>query len=366
MSAAMPGPLQGLTIVEMAGIGPAPFAGMMLADHGARVIRIERDGLIGIPNDPLLRSRHSIALDLKTDAARGIVRQLAGCADGLIEGHRPGVMERLGLGPDELLRLNPKLVYGRVTGWGQEGPLASTAGHDIDYLAITGLLHGIGPKERPVVPANYIADYAGGGMMLAFAMVAALLHVQRGGEGQVLDCAMSDGAALIGALTYGMRAAGLWSDERESNLLDGGSATYGVYACSDGRFVALGAIEPQFREALLDGLGLAADAGKDEVAGAIAMRSRDEWVAHFDGTDACVAPVLTLEEAPDHPHNRARGTFIDPDGVMQPAPAPRYSRMHATEPAPPRQAGEDGEAILSDLGYSADDIATLRREGALL
>ena len=362
----MPGPLHGLTIVEMAGIGPAPFAGMMLADHGAEVIRVEREGLIGIPNDPLLRSRRSIALDLKRDPAREIVRKLAARADGLIEGYRPGVMERLGLGPDVLLGDNPKLIYGRATGWGQEGPLADTAGHDIDYLALTGLLHGIGPKERPIVPINYIADYAGGGMMLAFGMVSALLELQRGGNGQVVECAMSDGAALIGALTYGMKAAGLWTDARESNLLDGGLATYGVYRCSDGRFVALGAIEPQFRKALIEGLGLAEDAGKEEIAGAIAMRSRDEWVAHFEGSDACVAPVLTLEEAPEHPHNQARGTFIKLAGVVQPRPAPRYSSSTAAEPRAPRAAGADGDDILQALGYSADEIAQLREEGVLL
>ena len=362
----MPGPLQGLTIVEMAGIGPAPFAGMMLADHGAEVIRIEREGLIGIPDDPLLRSRRSIALDLKAEGACEVVGKLALTADGLVEGYRPGVMERLGLGPEELLRANPGLVYGRVTGWGQSGPLASQAGHDIDYLAISGLLHGIGPRERPVVPANYIADFAGGGMMLAFGMVTALLHVQRGGSGQVIDCAMSDGAALIGALTYGMRAAGLWGDERESNLLDGGSATYGVYECSDGRFLALGAIEPSFRETLLEGLGLASDARKDEVTGSIATRPRDEWVSHFAGTDACVAPVLTMEEAPVHPHNRTRGTFIELDSVTQPAPAPRYSATQPIGPSPPRKAGADGEAILSELGYSPREIGRLRREGVLL
>jgi alpha-methylacyl-CoA racemase len=362
----MAGPLHGLTIVEMAGIGPAPFAAMMLADHGAEVIRVEREGLIEIRNDPLRRSRKSIALDLKRDGAREIVRKLAAHADGLIEGYRPGVMERLGLGPGELSAANPKLVYGRVTGWGQEGPLATTAGHDVNYLAISGLLHGIGPKERPVVPINYVADYAGGGMMLAFGMVAALLDVRRGGSGRVIDCAMSDAAALIGALTYGMRAAGLWSDERESNLLDGGSPTYAVYECSDGKFLAVGAIEPQFREALFEGLGLAPDGGRDEVEGAISMRSRDEWVEHFAGTDACVAPVLTLEEAPEHPHNRSRGTFIDLDGVVQPGPSPRFAGESADNPRAPRKGGEDGEAILADLGYSPDDIARLRREGALL
>jgi alpha-methylacyl-CoA racemase len=366
MNARMPGPLHGLKIIEMAGIGPAPFAGMMLADHGAEVIRIEREGLIAVPNDPLLRSRRSIALDLKKPAARDIVRKLAAVADGLIEGHRPGVMERLGLGPDVLLSDNPKLVYGRVTGWGQDGPLANEAGHDLNYLALSGLLHGIGPKERPVVPGNYIADFAGGGMMLAFAMVSALLAVQRGVDGQVIDCAMSDGAALIGALTYGMHAAGLWSDEREANLLDGGAASYGVYQCSDGKYVALGAIEPQFREALLEGLGLAPDAGKDEVAGAIEARTRNEWVADFAGKDACVAPVLALSEAPEHPHHRVRGTFVELDGVTQPGPAPRYSATGTGNPRPPRRPGEDGEAILSGLGYSAKEIAELKGEGVLL
>jgi alpha-methylacyl-CoA racemase len=362
----MAGALHGLTIIEMAGIGPAPFAGMMLADHGAQVIRVEREGLIGIPNDPLLRSRRSIALNLKTDGARKIVRTLAARSDALIEGYRPGVMERLGLGPDALLAENAKLVYGRVTGWGREGPLAATAGHDVDYLAITGLLHGMGPKERPTVPINYLADYAGGAMMLAFGMVAALLKVQRGGEGQVVDCAMTDGAALLGAFTYGMLAAGLWTDERESNLLDGGSATYGVYECSDGKFIALGAIEPQFRSALLEGLGLSDDAGKQEIAGAVSTCSRDEWVAQFAGSDACVAPVLDLEEAPGHPHNRSRGTFIDVGGVVQPGPAPTLSATPASDPRPPREPGADGEAILLEIGYSAEEISQLRREGALL
>ena len=366
MTALMPGPLHGLTIVEMAGIGPAPFAAMMLADHGAEVIRVEREGLIGIPNDPLLRSRRSIALDLKTEAACKVVCQLAARADGLIEGYRPGVMERLDLGPNRLLKDNPKLVYGRVTGWGQDGPLAPVVGHDVNYLAITGLLQGIGPKERPVVPINYIADFAGGGMMLAFGMVAALLAVQRGGEGQVIDCAMSDGAALIGALTYGMRAAGLWNDERESNLLDGGDAAYGIYECSDGKFLAVGAIEPRFREALFEGLGLNGDAGREEVAGAIAMRTRDEWVSHFAEKHGCVAPVLTLAEAPNDPHNRARGTFMDVDGVVQPGPAPRFSASERAKPTPPREPGADGEAILAELGYSAGQIETLRREGTLL
>ncbi len=355
----MTGPLHGLTIVEMAGLGPGPFAAMMLADHGATVIRVERAGMISVPNDPLLRGRQSIALDLKREECRAVVRKLCASADGLVEGYRPGVMERLELGPDALIAANPKLVYGRVTGWGQSGPLAAEAGHDINYLAITGLLHGIGPKERPVVPVNYIADYAGGGMMLAFGMVAALLAVQRGGKGQVIDAAMSDGAALIGALTYGLRAAGAWRDEREANLLDGGEPAYGVYRCLDGKFLALGAIEPQFRASLFKGLALPDGSDREQIAAVIATRGRDDWVRHFAGTDACVAPVLDLGEAPVHPHNIARRTFLDLDGVFQPAPAPHYSETILDRPDPPRREGQDGAAILASLGYDADQIGQI-------
>jgi alpha-methylacyl-CoA racemase len=357
----MAGPLSGLKIVEMAGLGPGPFAAMMLADHGAEVIRVERAGMIGVPNDPLLRNRRSISLDLKREECVEAVRRLAQQADGLIEGYRPGVMERLGLGPDELLRANPKLVFGRVTGWGQDGPLAQDAGHDINYVALTGLLHGIGPSERPVVPINYIGDYAGGGMMLAFGMVSALFAVQRGGQGQVIDAAMSDGAALIGALTYGLRAAGHWRDQREANLLDGGEPTYGVYRCRDGKFLSLGAIEPQFRASLFKGLALSPGASRDDIAAVIASRSRDDWVAHFAGTDACVAPVLDLGEAPVHPHNMARRSFVDLDGVFQPAPAPRYSETTLDRPDPPRREGQDGAAILAEIGYGAAEIDNLLR-----
>ncbi len=360
----MAGPLTGLKIIEMAGLGPGPFAGMMLADHGGQVIRVERKGMIAVPSDPLLRNRRSIALDLKREECRDVVRRLAGGADGLIEGYRPGVMERLGLGPDALLAGNPQLVYGRVTGWGQIGPLAQEAGHDINYLGLTGLLHGIGPKERPVVPVNYIADYAGGGMMLAFAMVAALLAVQRGASGQVIDAAMTDGAALIGALTYGLKAAGAWRDEREANLLDGGDPAYGVYRCLDGKFVTVGAVEPQFRASLFKGLALAVDATREEIAAVVATRSRDAWVAHFARTDACVAPLLDLEEAPVHPHNVARRTFLDLAGVFQPAPAPRYSATSLDRPDPPRREGEDGADILAELGYSADKIEQLLKDAA--
>jgi alpha-methylacyl-CoA racemase len=362
----MAGPLKGIRIVEMGGIGPAPFAAMMLADHGAEVIRIERAGMIGFPNDPLRRSRRSISLDLKRNEARDAVRRLAARADGLIEGYRPGVMERLGLGPEDLHHENSRLVYGRVTGWGQESPLASEAGHDINYIALSGLLHGIGTRDRPVAPINYLGDYAGGGMMLAFGMVSALLAVKAGGEGQVVDAAMSDGSALIGAMTYGLRAAGLWKDEREANLLDGGAPTYGIYRCKDGRFVALGAIEPQFQQALFKGLALDDEADREAIAIVIKSRTRDEWAAHFAGTDACVAPVLDLEEAPVHPHNIARRAFVDLDGVFQPAPAPRYSTMTLDRPDPPRAEGQDGEAILEEIGYSGEEIARMRTEGVLL
>ena len=357
----MAGPLSGLKIVEMAGLGPGPFAAMMLADHGAEVIRVERAGMIGVPNDPLLRNRRSISLDLKREECREVVRRLAARADGLIEGYRPGVMERLGLGPDELIKANPKLVYGRVTGWGQDGPLANEAGHDINYIALSGLLHGIGPKDRPVAPINYLGDYAGGGMMLAFGMVSALLAVQRGGAGQVIDAAMSDGTALIGALTYGLRAAGLWRDEREANLLDGGEAIYGIYRCLDGKFLSVGAIEPQFQEALYKGLALRPGSGREEIAMVIASRTRDQWAAHFAGTDACVAPVLDLGEAPVHPHNIARRTFVDIEGVFQPGPAPRYSDTVVERPDPPRREGQDGRAILEDLGYGAGEIEQILR-----
>jgi alpha-methylacyl-CoA racemase len=348
-----------MEIVEMAGLGPGPFAGMMLADHGAEVIRVERAGMIGVPNDPLLRNRRSISLDLKREECRAVVRKIATAVDGLIEGYRPGVMERLGLGPEELIKANSRLVYGRVTGWGQEGPLAQEAGHDINYVAISGLLHGIGPKERPVVPINYLGDYAGGGMMLAFGMVAALLSAQRDGKGQVIDAAMSDGSALIGALTYGIRAAGSWRDEREANLLDGGEPAYGIYRCSDGKFLSIGAIEPQFRAALFKGLALPPGASREQIATVIASRSRDSWATHFAGTDACVAPVLDLGEAPVHPHNLARRTFLDLDGVFQPAPAPRYSETRVDRPEPPRKEGQDGAAILAELGYGAAEIEAI-------
>lgn len=362
----MAGPLAGLTVIELAGLGPGPFAAMMLADHGARVIRVERPGNLSVPNDPLTRNRESIALDLKQDAGRAVVRRLAERADGLIEGYRPGVMEKLGLGPEALLGRNPKLVYGRITGWGQEGPLAQAAGHDINYLSLTGLLSCIGEADSPPVPPlNLVADYAGGGLMLAFGMVSAMLHVQRGGGGQVIDAAMTDGAALTGALIFGLRAAGLWRDARGANLLDGGDPIYGCYRCADGLELSVGAIEPQFRAALFAGLELAGAPTRAAIASAFAGRPRAEWIDLFAGTDACVAPVLSLGDAPAHPHNVARGTFVDVGGVTQPGPAPRYSATPTARPKPPRRDGEDGVGILAELGLDEREIAELRSGGVL-
>lgn len=361
----MTGALSGLTIVEMAGLGPGPFTGMMLADHGARVIRVERPGNLAVPNDPLTRNRDSIALNLRQAEARGVVLRLASKADGLIEGYRPGVLEKFGLGPEALLASNPKLVIGRVTGWGQDGPLASEAGHDINYLALTGLLSCIGERDRPAVPPlNLVADYAGGGLMLAFGMLAALLHAGRSGEGQVVDAAMTDGAALTGALIYGLRAAGLWKDGRASNLLDGGDPIYGCYTCADGKEISVGAVEPQFRQALFNGLGIPLGSPRDVIAETFRMRARDDWVRHFRGRDACVAPVLSLGEAPGHPHNAARNSFIEVGGVVQPAPAPRLSRTPAGSPRPPAAEGAHSRAILAELGYGEAEIEALLASGA--
>ncbi len=380
----MSGPLSGLRIVEIAGIGPGPFAGMMLADHGAEVIRIER------PNTPprrearnfdiLARGRRTVAIDLKQPEGAAVARDLARTADGLIEGFRPGVMERLGLGPEILLADNPKLVFGRMTGWGQTGPRASTAGHDIDYIAIAGALHAYGRAgDKPTPPINMVGDFGGGGMFLAFGIVSAMLHAQRTGQGQVVDCAMVDGAAVLMSMIWSLRAAGLWRDERGVNLLDTGAHFYDTYETADGKYLAVGAIEPQFYATMRRIAGLARDpdldaqmnisewpALKQKLAATFITRTRDEWMSAFDGTDACVSPVLSLDEAPAHPHNAARGTFLTTDGVTQPAPAPRYS---ATQPEAPRMAsadhGTDTDKILSAIGYDTHRIAALKQAGIL-
>lgn len=352
----MPGPLAGLTIVELAGIGPGPFAGMMLADHGAEVIHVHRPDSPPNPRDPLLRGRVTLAADLKTPAGVAAVLDLVAQADGLIEGFRPGVIERLGLGPDRLLQANPRLVVGRMTGWGQTGPLAQVPGHDINYIAVAGALHAFGRAgDKPTPPINMVGDFGGGAMLLAFGMTAALLHAQQTGEGQIVDCAMVEGAALLMSMIWGFRAYAGWRDERGVNVIDGGSHFYDTYICADGRYLAVGAIEPQFYAMLRERLGLAGDDAFDRqwdaaawpvlkarLAGLFAERPRDAWLALLEGTDACVAPVLSMEEAPDHPHNRARGTFVEVAGVRQPAPAPRFSATPSGTPQPSRTASGQG------------------------
>ncbi|HWE20410.1 MAG TPA: CaiB/BaiF CoA-transferase family protein [Hyphomicrobiaceae bacterium] len=379
------GPLAGYRIIEMAGIGPAPFAAMLLSDMGAEVVRVDRREAadLGLPGrepkfDVLHRGRRSIAVDVKAPAGREVVTRLAGQADAIVEGFRPGVMERLGLGPEILLAVNPKLVFGRMTGFGQDGPLAQAAGHDIDYIALAGALHGIGRKgEAPVPPLNLVGDFGGGGMFLAFGVVCALLEAQRSGQGQVVDAAMVDGSATLMALMYGMFSQGIWKDERGVNVLDTGAPWYDTYATRDGKWLAIGAIEKRFYESFVERLGLNLGdlprqhdrAGWPELkrrfAEAIAARTRDEWERTFAGSDACVAPVLALGEVADHPHNAARGTFITRDGVLQPTPAPRFSRTAPEMGAAPRQPGADTDAVLADFGFSEAEIARLRDAGVV-
>lgn len=377
----MSGPLQGLVVTELAGLGPAPFAGMVLSDLGARVIKVDRMGGGGLfppsPNDILNRGRVSIAVDLKTpDGVEVVLRCVAG-SEALIEGFRPGVTERLGVGPGECLARNPALVYGRMTGWGQDGPMAPMAGHDIDYIALSGALHSIGTEEDPIPPLNLVGDFGGGGMLGAVGVLAGVLHARETGEGQVVDAAMIDGSALLTASHHGFMADGWWEPRRHSNLLDGAAPFYTTYRTSDGEHVAVGALEPQFFAALLDGLGLAPDevgpqndrvgwpAMRERLAERFATMTRDEWAAHFDGTDACVAPVLSLAEAPRHPHNLARDTFHDVDGVTQPGPAPRFSVTRPDRAKTPGKPGDDTDAVLSALGYSQDEIGTLRASGSI-
>lgn len=375
----MTGVLAGLRVIELAGIGPAPFAAMMLADHGADVIRIERPGSTASSKNILHRSRRCLSVDMKSPEGIKIVRELARSADGLIEGFRPGVMERLRLGPDELLSDNPRLVYGRMTGWGQSGPYANAAGHDINYIALAGALHPLGRAgEQPTPPINLLGDFGGGGMLLAFGMVSAMLCAARTGRGQVVDCAIIDGSALQMSMIWAMRAAGRWSDERGTNLLDTGAHFYDTYATADGKYVAIGSIEPQFYGLLREKLGLAADAEfdaqmqkakwpklKQRLAEIFASRTRDEWCELLEGTDACFAPVLAMAEAPSHPHNVARALFVEADGVTQPAPAPRFS---ATPSVPPRMCQSpdaDVDAVLNEIGYDCARIEDLRSRGVI-
>jgi len=380
----MAGPLQGLKVVEMAGLGPAPFCAMMLADMGAEVVRIERPAAPSVTGaagrfDVTARSRRVLALDLKNPVAVGAVLALIDRADVLIEGFRPGVMERLGLGPDVCMARRPSLVYGRMTGWGQSGPLAQAAGHDINYIAISGALHAIGTRSGPPVPPlNYVGDFGGGAMMLAFGILCALHHARGGGAGQVVDAAMTDGAALLSAMMYGMHAAGAWSNQRGENMLDGGAHFYGCYECADGNYVSIGSIEPQFYAQLLQRTGIG-DAEfsaqlddtrwprlKARLAEVFLTRSRDEWCTQMEGSDVCFAPVLDWDEAPVHPHNLARQSFVTVDGVVQPAPAPRFSGTPPSPPRPAPAAATDSAAIFSDWGIAPDLLQSLRQAGLAL
>ncbi|MDO9488069.1 MAG: CaiB/BaiF CoA-transferase family protein [Sphingomonadaceae bacterium] len=377
----MAGPLAGVRIIEIAGIGPGPFCGMMLADHGAEVIRIERPGATsaGAARDPLLRSRKTIVVDMKNPEGVAVVRDLCRTAEGLIEGFRPGVMERLGLGPDELLADNPKLVYGRMTGWGQTGPYAHAAGHDINYIALAGALHTYGRAgEKPTPPINMVGDFGGGGMMLAFGMVSAILAARGTGRGQVIDCAMTDGAAVLMSMIWGFRAMGMWRDERGVNLLDTGAHFYDTYECSDGRFVSIGSIEPQFYAELRRLAGLTEDKDfdsqmdprawgplKEKLTELFKSKTRDEWCGLMEHSDVCFAPVLSMAEAPDHPHNATRGTFGTVAGTIQPMPAPRYSGTPTAHPFATPAAGSDGDTLLAGLGYDSTRVAALRAAGAV-
>ena len=372
------GPLSGLKVLEFAGIGPGPFCGMLLSDLGADVIRIDRKGAGRTsPADVTARGRRSVALDLKSPAAVETCLKLMESADGLIEGFRPGVMERLGLGPDVALARNPKLVYGRMTGWGQTGPYAKAAGHDMNYIAITGALAAIGTQDKPVPPLNLVGDFGGGALYLAFGLLAGLIHARSTGQGQVIDCAMSDGAASLMAMFYGFKAEGLWSGGRRANMLDGGAHFYDTYQCSDGKWISIGSIEPQFYLLLLEKTGITDPQFqhqmsredwpqlREKLATVIATKTRDAWCALMDGTDVCFAPVLTMDEAPSHPHNAARQTFVEVAGVTQPAPAPRFSATPGAIQGPPPKIGADNDSALGDWGFSAEAIVQLREQGAL-
>ncbi|HEY8525085.1 MAG TPA: CaiB/BaiF CoA-transferase family protein [Acidimicrobiales bacterium] len=378
------GPLAGIKIIELAGIGPGPFCGMMLSDMGAEVIRIDRAQSVqgGDPATPpadlLNRGRKSIGVDLKNPEGVEVVLKLVEGADALFEGFRPGVAERLGVGPDVCLERNPRLVYGRMTGWGQDGPLADAAGHDINYIALAGALEPIGRRgEAPVPPLNLVGDFGGGGMLLAFGIACGIIEAQRSGKGQVIDAAMVDGAAALMTMTHSFRAMGVWQDERGTNMLDTGAHFYDVYETADGKYVSIGSIEPQFYAELLKRLGLEDEelpwqmdraqwpALKERFAALFRTKTRDEWCELMEGTDVCFAPVLSIPEAIEHPHNKARGTFVEVAGIPQPGPAPRFSRTAPEVKSPPAHAGQHTDEILAEAGYDADAIAKLREAGAV-
>ncbi|MFK5979271.1 MAG: CaiB/BaiF CoA-transferase family protein [Rhizobiaceae bacterium] len=380
----MAGPLAGIKIIEMAGIGPAPFTAMLLSDMGAEIIRVQaKNGKQAVPFlntkfDVLARGRRSMAIDLKKDGAVDIVLQMIESADAVLEGFRPGVMERLGLGPDICLERNPKLVFGRMTGWGQTGPMAARAGHDINYIALSGVLNAIGPKDTPPpVPLNLIGDF-GGGQMMAFGIVCAILEAQKSGKGQVVDVAMTDSTALMASMLFGFKASGMWSNERHNNFLDGAAHFYDTYECSDGKFMAVGAIEPQFYSLMLEVLGLADEEDfqkqndpsiwanlKARMTEIFLTKNRDEWGALFEGLDACVSPVLDWDEAITHPHNKARGTFTEIAGVTQPSPTPKFSRSNPNDPTMPAAKDAHTGEILADWGISEEDVERLRATEAI-
>ncbi|HZZ37371.1 MAG TPA: CaiB/BaiF CoA-transferase family protein [Caulobacteraceae bacterium] len=372
------GPLSDVKIIEFQGIGPGPFCGMLLSDLGADVVRIDRKGgRGGSPSDITSRGRRSVAMDLKQPAAVEACLKLMETADVVFEGFRPGVMERLGLGPDVALKRNPKLVYGRMTGWGQTGPWSQAAGHDMNYIAITGALHAIGTDDKPVPPLNLIGDFGGGALYLAYGILAGVISARATGKGQVIDCAMSDGAASLMAMFYGMKSTGVWTDERRRNLLDGGAHFYDTYQCSDGKWISLGSIEPQFYALLLEKTGIndpefqgQMDRSRwpslrEKLATVIRTKTRDEWTEIMGNTDVCFAPVLTLDEAPRHPHNAARQTFVEIAGVTQPAPAPRFLGTPGQIQSPPRPIGGDNETALADWGFSTTEIDALKAVAAL-
>jgi alpha-methylacyl-CoA racemase len=379
------GPLTGVRVLELAGIGPGPYAAMVLSDMGAEVVRIDRAASVPAsppgrpPVDVLDRGRRSVAVDLKVPEGVEAVLRLVASADALIEGFRPGVTERLGLGPDVCLERSPRLVYGRMTGWGQDGPYASAAGHDINYIALAGALAHIGRAGAPPTPPlNLVGDFGGGGLLLAFGIACGLFETSRSGQGQVVDAAMIDGAANLMAMFWGFRAMGIWSPERGTNLLDTGAHFYDVYECADGGFVSIGSIEPQFYAELLKRTGLDGDpelagqmdrstwpALKAKLAEVFRSRTRDEWCDEMEATDVCFAPVLSMDEAASHPHNVARGTFETRDGVVQPAPAPRFSRTAPELDRPPAFPGQHTDEVLADWGFAEDEVAALRAAGAV-
>lgn len=375
------GPLKGVKIIEFGGIGPGPFCAMMLSDMGADIIRIERKGQPSLTEpkyDVMLRNRRSVGIDLRKFEGAAAALKMVAQVDALQEGFRPGVMEKLGLGPDVCLKKNPALVYGRMTGWGQEGPLARAAGHDINYISLTGALHTFGRKgQKPVPPLNLVGDFGGGGMLLAFGLVCALFEARNSGRGQVVDAAMVDGSAALMAMIYGLKAAGFWADDRGVNLLDGGAHFYDTYETADGKYISVGSIEPQFYELLLQHAGIEAPDFNDQldqqkwpllkekITAIFKTKTRDEWCRIMEGSDVCFAPVLSLDEAPGHHQNLARKTFIDVDGVLQPAPTPRFSQTPPELQGPPPKPGEHTKAVLAEFSFSAAEIDGLEAAGAI-